>query len=390
MTARRVLLAYGTRPEIVKLAPVIRALRSAGHDVTVVNTGQHFSVEMNEGIAAEVGLAADVEHVLPEGHGPGGHGVHIGALTANATGDVEAASLDVVMCLGDTETVPAYALAARRAGIPFWHLEAGLRSFNERSVEELFRRLAADAASFNLAPTERARQFLLAEGIPDWRIALVGNPVIDGLVERGLAKVDLADRSGVLLTAHRATNVDDPERLGRIIDIANDLAELFESVRFPVHPRTATMIDHLGMGGRFSSAVERSGPLLPGEFLDALRHCSLTVTDSGGVQEEAAFFGVPVIVLRGSTPRWEGVDLGSVVLVNPENPDAGAVVAEQAKRFATPAERERVDAIACPYGDGMTSKRVADLLSNPPDAALLRLSEPGLPQPGIQQPAGPA
>ncbi|MBO0728690.1 MAG: UDP-N-acetylglucosamine 2-epimerase (non-hydrolyzing) [Acidimicrobiaceae bacterium] len=377
---RRVLVAYGTRPEIVKLAPVVRTLRAAGHIVRVVNTGQHFSVEMNHGIAREVDLVADVDHLLPEEPA-----ARLGALVETAGREVDAARTDVVLCLGDTETIPAYALAARRAGIPFWHLEAGLRSFNERSVEELIRRLAAAAASFNLAPTERARGFLLAEGVPPDRIAVVGNPIVDALVGRGLRKAPLEGRSGVLLTVHRATNVDDPARLARVVELANGLAEEYGSVRFPVHPRTDAMLERFGLGPMFSKAVERNEPLPSGDFLEALRRCSLAVTDSGGVQEEAAFFGVPVIVLRGSTPRWEGVDNGSVALVNLENPDAVAAVFERARRFAAPEEQRRIDAIACPYGDGKTSERVAGLLRRPPNPELLRLSEPGVTVPAAEQ-----
>jgi UDP-N-acetylglucosamine 2-epimerase (non-hydrolysing) len=371
--ARRVLVAYGTRPEIVKLAPVVRALRAAGHDVRTVNTGQHFDADMNGEIAEEVGLVADVDHVLPERRT-----ARLAALVEGAGREVDPDRTDVVLCLGDTETIPAYALAARRAGVPFWHLEAGLRSFNERSLEELNRRIAAAAASFNLAPTERAQEFLLAEGVADDRIAVVGNPIVDALRERGLAKVELERRSGVLLTAHRATNVDDRARLARIIELANGLAGVFGSVRFPVHPRTATMLERFDLGTRLAAPVERSAPLLSGEFLEALRRCSLVVTDSGGVQEEAAFFGVPVVLLRGSTPRWEGVDNGSVALVNLEKAHAVSAVLEQAQRFASPVERRRIDAIPCPYGDGMTSERVAALLGHPPNPALLRLSEPGV------------
>jgi UDP-N-acetylglucosamine 2-epimerase (non-hydrolysing) len=101
------------------------------------------------------------------------------------------------------------------------------------------------------------------------------------------------------------------------------------------------------------------------------------VTDSGGIQEEAAFFGVPVVVLRGSTPRWEGVDNGSAALVNLENPDAVTLALDWGRRFSSRAERRRIDALPCPYGDGLTSRRVAALLGNPPNQALLHLSEPG-------------
>jgi len=371
--ARRVLVAYGTRPEIVKLAPVVRALRAAGHNVRAVNTGQHFSVEMNRGIAKEVDLVADVDYQVP-----GPPMARLGALLDVAGKEVDPARTDVVLCLGATETIPAFGLAARRAGVPFWHLEAGLRSFNERSVEELNRRFAAAAASFNLAPTERARGFLLAEGIAADRVTVVGNPIVDAMLERGLTKVDLRDRSGVLLTAHRATNVDDPVRLARLVELANGLAGVFGSVRFPVHPRTASMLERHDLVCRLATAVERTDPLLPGDFLEALRRCSLAVTDSGGIQEEAAFFGVPVVVLRGSTPRWEGVDSGSVALVNLESTDSVTAALEHARRFASPEERRRIDAIPCPYGDGRASERVAALLGDPPSPVLLRLSEPGI------------
>jgi UDP-N-acetylglucosamine 2-epimerase (non-hydrolysing) len=383
-TPRRVLVAYGTRPEIVKLAPVVRALRDSGHDVRVVNTGQHFSPAMNDEIAAEVGLSPDVVHELPAASG-----ARLGALVENAGREVNATALDVVLCLGDTTTIPAYALAARRAGVPFWHLEAGLRSFNERSLEELHRLVAADAASFNLAPTERAREFLLAEGISDDRIAVVGNPVIDSLRERGFAKLDLEQRSGALLTAHRATNVDDPDRLAKVVELANRLAERLGSVSFPVHPRTAAMLERSGLDQRLVSEVRHREPLGSGEFLEELRRSSLVVTDSGGVQEEAAFFGVPIVILRGSTPRWEGVDNGSAALVNPQHADAVSETLELAQRFVSPSERRRIDAIPCPYGDGRTSERVAALLGSPPDPTLLRLSEPGLDASVIEAPSRP-
>jgi hypothetical protein len=216
---RRLLVPFGTRPEVVKLAPVVRALRAAGHRVRAVHTGQHDDPAMAADVPRSLELAPDVQLRLA-----GGVAARRGALLSGAVDAVAADRPDLVLTLGDTETVPAYALAARAAGVAFGHLEAGLRSFNQRSVEELNRRIATASAQLHFAPTARSAALLAAEGVPAERVFVVGNPVVDALRERGLAPVPPDRRTGVLVTAHRPTNVDDPTRLARLVALVEALS----------------------------------------------------------------------------------------------------------------------------------------------------------------------
>ena len=368
---RRLLVPFGTRPEIIKLAPVVRALRNVGHGVVCVNTGQHSTPIMSTEIAHALDLVADVTLTLiDEGD------QRVGQIHADALRVVREQKPDVVLALGDTDTVPAYALAARRNSVAFAHLEAGLRSFNDRSVEELNRRVASAAASLHFAPTLRARTFLQHEGIANERIFVVGNPVTDTLVESSLEPVEVSHRQGVLLTAHRPTNVDDPERLQRLITLVNALSIQVGPVFFPVHPRTARLLAEVSRDTPLSSSVTLSEPLGYVEFIGRLRRSKLVVTDSGGVQEEAAYFGVPVVILRGSTPRWEGVDNGSAVLATLASADGAARALAASLQLTTDESQRKVARLPCPYGDGTTGLQVARVLANASVDELLELREP--------------
>ncbi len=370
---RRLLVPFGTRPEVVKLAPVVRALRAAGHRVRAVHIGQHDDPAMAADVPRSLELAPDVQLRLA-----GGVAARRGALLSGAVDAIAADRPDLVLTLGDTETVPAYALAARAAGVAFGHLEAGLRSFNQRSVEELNRRIATASAQLHFAPTARSAALLAAEGVPAERVFVVGNPVVDALRERGLAPVPPDRRTGVLVTAHRPTNVDDPTRLARLVALVEALSVQVGPVRFPVHPRTARRLDSSGLGARLSrlDSVTMCGPLPYDGMLGALAGCRVAVTDSGGIQEEAAFFGVPVVVLRRSTPRWEGVENGSAVLAGLTFDEDADRALRAAQALTAPPELARVAALPCPYGDGTTGARVAATLSDPGTGGLLDLVEP--------------
>ncbi|GGK24620.1 UDP-N-acetylglucosamine 2-epimerase (non-hydrolyzing) [Pilimelia terevasa] len=371
---RRVLVPCGTRPEIIKLAPVVRALRAAGHAVTTVDTGQHASAELGAARYAELGLPVDIALTLPAHD----QAARLGALTAGAVATVARVRPDLVLALGDTATVPAYALAARGLGVPFGHLEAGLRSFNQRSVEEVNRRVAAATAQVHFAPTRQAAAFLAAEGVEDERVFVVGNPVIDALRERGAAPVPPARRTGVLVTAHRPTNVDDPVRLARLARLVEALAAQVGPVTFPVHPRTADRLRAAGLEARLAAApdVTLAAPLAYDGMLAALAAARVVVTDSGGVQEEAAYLGVPVVVLRRSTPRWEGVTAGSAVLSGLTTDDEADRALAAARALQTPGSLARLAARECPYGDGTTGAQVAEILGRPELDRLLDLVEP--------------
>ena len=371
--SRSVLVPFGTRPEVVKLAPVVAALTAAGHRVTVVDTGQHTDPALSSRLQADLGLTPTWRGSLPAEQP-----ARTGALHADAAAAVARFSPDLVLALGDTNTVPAYALAARAAGVPFAHVEAGLRSFNARSVEEVNRRVAAAVAQLHFAPTTRAAAFLAAEGVPAERVFVVGNPVIDTLVTRGVTRTPVDERTGVLVTAHRPTNVDDPARLARLVTVVRSLADRVGPVTFPVHPRTAARLETAGLTEALAghSGVTLSGPLEYDALLTALGSARLAVTDSGGIQEEAAYLGVPVVVLRASTPRWEGVEAGTTTLASLADDDAADAVLAAAAAHTSAAGQARADSLPCPYGDGTTGRQVAAVLADDRTDALLALTEP--------------
>jgi UDP-N-acetylglucosamine 2-epimerase (non-hydrolysing) len=364
----RVLVPFGTRPEIVKLAPVVRALRTAAIDVTVVATGQHYDAELTDVFYDDLGVRPD-----RVGRPLGTPAQRLGAMLSDAVELVAASRPDLVLVLGDTHTVPCYCLAARGERVPVAHLEAGLRSFNETSIEEVNRRVAAATASLHLAPTELAARFLRTEGVPPERVRVVGNPVLDVLRELGVTARPPEARSGVVLTAHRATNVDDPARLEQLVRLALGLARTAGPVSFPLHPRTRARLHAAGALDRLAiDGIELCPPLPYRDMLGRIASARVVVTDSGGLQEEAAWFGIPVVVLRRSTPRWEAVAAGTSVLTGMDAERALAATRE----LAAPDAQARVAATPCPYGDGHTAARVAALLTDPASGPLLRLDEP--------------
>jgi UDP-N-acetylglucosamine 2-epimerase (non-hydrolysing) len=368
----RILVAIGTRPEIIKLAPVVRALRSRpGNEVRAVATGQHYDSALIDVLHERMGLHLDATWRLE-----GDEAQRLGSMLTRALGEVQAWEPSVVLVLGDTNTVPVFCLAARRHGVAVVHLEAGLRSFNARSMEEVNRRAAAAMASLHLAPTALAARFLTDEGIAPARIHVVGNPVVDVLRESGVTGRAPAERAGVVVTAHRPTNVDDPQRLAQLVALLEGLASRLGPVTFALHPRTRARLEQAQALAALRAVAELTlvEPLPYLEMLELIARSRVVVTDSGGLQEEASWLGTPVVVLRASTPRWEGVQAGTSVLtgLNVERALAAATT------FATPHEQARVFASPCPYGDGFTSQRVVEILADSEIAPLLRLDEPDL------------
>jgi UDP-N-acetylglucosamine 2-epimerase (non-hydrolysing) len=364
----RILIPFGTRPEIVKLSPVIHAMRATGDQVTVVATGQHDDAGLIDVFYSELGVSPDIVLQVE-----GDRAERLGALVSGAVRTVDRVRPDAVLVLGDAHTVPAYCLAARNATTPVIHLEAGLRSFNPTSVEEVNRRIAAATCAVHLAPTALARLFLIDDGVPEERIAVVGNPVLDTLRAIGATRRPPAERHGVLVTAHRSTIVDDPARLIELVVLVKELAAAIGTVTFPVHPRTRSALQRHRMWDALAgSGISLVEPLPYSNMIDALAASTVVVTDSGGVQEEASWLGVPVVVLRRSTSRWESVQNGSAVLTGM---DAGRAF-KAALDLSEPAAQRRIAGLNCPYGDGHTGRRVAELMHHSHTARLLETAEP--------------
>jgi len=351
----RVLTVLGARPQFIKAASVSRAMLRAGEvEEVIAHTGQHHDAAMSDIFFDELGLPAPHHHL---GIAGGSHGEMTGRMLAALERVIQEERPDWVMVYGDTNSTLAGALAAAKLHVPVAHVEAGLRSFNRRMPEEINRVLTDHCAELLLTPTDAATRHLLDEGLPEARIAQVGDVMYDTVLMFG----ELAARGGsaaqafgvepgryVLATIHRQENTDDEQRLTAIVDalaaVARDLPVLL-----PLHPRTRKQFKAFGLEGRLGS-VKIAEPLGYLEMVGLQRDAAVIATDSGGVQKEAFFHGVPCVTLRDETEWVELVDAGWNRLISPLDsaPIADAIVAAVGTTGA---------AIA-PYGSGDAAERI--------------------------------
>ncbi len=349
----------GTRPEIVKMAPIIYECESRGIDYYFLHTGQHYSESMSGLFLDEMDLRTP-DRNLDVGSGSQSE------QTAQALVGIEKELLrekpDVVLVQGDTNTVLSATLAAAKLRIPVAHIEAGLRSYDTRMPEEHNRRLTDHASDYLFAPTENSAEILRKENV--WgRIFVTGNTVIDALENRlpvALKRMNRALTKGLdsfaLLTLHRAENVDDKNVLEGLIE---GLISLEMSILFPAHPRSIKQLTKFGLMSRIKSGgliriIEPVGYL---DFLSLQKRCSFILTDSGGIQEEATAPSInkKVFVLRTSTERPEAVDSGHAVVVG-VNPEKFPNMIRNGIKEGLDEERR------CPYGEGDASKKIMNIL----------------------------
>ncbi len=372
MGSRRTVAVFmGTRPEGIKMAPVVAALRGS-EDLAcrVVATGQHR--EMFQQVADQFGFAVDVDLAVMQPNQT------LGALTARLMeqidGWLENDRPDMALVQGDTTTVLVAALACFYRRIPVGHVEAGLRSGNIWSPfpEEGNRRLASPIVSLHFAPTESARAALLREGVSAASIEVTGNTVVDALVlERAQqekptvrAEIDAslsallgpgwARSPMVLVTGHRRENFG--EGIRQICEAITVLSRRYPDHRFvyPVHlnPEVKGHVDRL-LGGLAN--VQLIAPQGYRNFVALMAHARLILTDSGGVQEEAPSLGKPVLVMRDTTERPEGVEAGTAVLTGPH---AARIVEHTSRLLDDPAAYQAMANAVNPYGDGRASERI--------------------------------
>lgn len=371
---RDIAVFMGTRPEAIKLAPVVAALRAApGFRCTVVATGQHR--EMFRQVAEQFGfpVEADLEVMRPD--------QTLAGLTARLMEAIDrwlgSAPPDMALVQGDTTTVLVAALACFYRRIPIGHVEAGLRTGNIWSPfpEEVNRRLATPLVSLHFAPTESARAALLREGVPDASIAVTGNTVIDALrmeveaQERqpalrqsidgelsALLGPDWSRVPFVLVTGHRRENFG--EGIEQICRAIATLARRFPDHRFvyPVHlnPNVHLHVNRL-LGGLSNARL--IAPQGYRSFVALMSRCRLVLTDSGGVQEEAPSLGKPVLVMRDTTERPEGVEAGTALLTGPR---AEAIVEHASRLLTDPAAYRSMATARNPYGDGHAAERILE------------------------------
>lgn len=374
MGGPKVAFVLGTRPEAVKLGPVVEELRRAGKvDIKVVFTGQHR--DLARPFLRLFGMEPDFDlDVMVEEQ-------TLAELTERLMGRLDRLLSelrpDLVVVQGDTTTVLCGALAAFYRRIPVAHVEAGLRSGDIYNPfpEEVNRRLTDHVSTLHFAPTPRARGNLLEEGINPSSVFVTGNTVVDAL-ERIRAVLSPPEQAGpgrrkILLTAHRRENWGEPMR--RIFSAVRRIAEEFEDVEvvYPVHPNPAVRraaFEVLGGAPR----VRLLEPLPYDAFLRELASSHLVLTDSGGVQEEAPSFGKPVLVLREVTERPELMEVGGGLLVGT---DPDRIYEEASKLLRDETAYRRMASCPNPFGDGRAARRVC--------AHILRFL--GLPAPEVDE-----
>jgi len=355
----KVCLVFGTRPEIIKLAPLIYELQKRKIDFKLIHTGQHYSENMDAIFWRYFKLPPlDFQlHVRQPTHATQTAEMLIGLEKIFVS-----LSPDWVIVHGDTNSTLSGALAARKiAHVRIAHVEAGLRSFDRSMPEEINRILVDQMSDLLFAPTVNAQMLLQQAGIPLERIFVTGNTIEDILrisLQRAelesqiLKTLELEQTQYVLLTIHRQENTDDQERLERILNACfQGATDHGLEVVFPIHPRTKDRL--LKNQFRFPNHVHLAEPLGYDDFLILEKNANILATDSGGLQEEACILNVPCLTLRENTERPETVSLGANLLVGTEPADIR-------RGFATALRLKRQ--WQSPYGGGLASVRIVDAI----------------------------
>jgi UDP-N-acetylglucosamine 2-epimerase (non-hydrolysing) len=354
-----ILHVVGARPNFMKVAPVISALNQRdGVRQILVHTGQHYDDAMSRVFFEQLGIPApDINLEV----GQGTHAVQTAEIMLRLEPVLLERRPDLVLVYGDVNSTVAAALVCSKLLFPIGHVEAGLRSFDRTMPEEVNRVLTDRVADLLFTPSADGDANLCREGVSPDKIHLIGNVMVDTLVRflpladgsPVLDQLSLSGRKYILVTLHRPSNVDDPAHLAKLLDALADLSAEADVI-FPVHPRTKKTI--AGLSTPFNApAVHLTGPVGYLEFLGLQRDAALVVTDSGGIQEETTYLGVPCLTMRENTERPVTVEIGTNTLIGRDTErlriEGRRVLAGEGKKGARP-----------PLWDGKASHRLADIV----------------------------
>jgi UDP-N-acetylglucosamine 2-epimerase (non-hydrolysing) len=354
-----VVVVAGTRPEIIKMAPIIRALNKAKLPSVFVHCGQHYDYNMSQQFIENLELTSPDYSLKIEASSPGAQTAEIMMKMDQLLEKIEPS---IVLVEGDTNTVLSAALAANKRAMPIGHVEAGLRSFDLRMPEEHNRRLTDHISNYLFTPTERAKTNLLRENV--WgKIYLTGNTAIDAVIQhlpiaekKSAIMERIPFKKFVLATAHRAENVDDTAFLKSFIEV---FSKSPLPIVYPMHPRTRKRLQENNM----LSQVEKMKnvlilpPLGYLDFLVLMKNCSLIITDSGGIQEEATAPSIRkrVLVIRLSTERQEAVEAGFAKIVGTDKDNILTALREALL------DEEKLPSVS-PFGDGTAAAKTVDVI----------------------------
>jgi UDP-N-acetylglucosamine 2-epimerase (non-hydrolysing) len=361
----KVLIVAGARPNFMKIAPVVAAMkrRSAEFQPLIVHTGQHYDEAMSDAFFRDLDLPAPDVYL---GVGSGSHAAQTAAVMSAFEPVVVNENPDWVVVVGDVNSTLACALVCAKLHVKVAHVEAGLRSRDRSMPEEINRLVTDQVASLLLTPSRDGDTNLRAEGIPEARIRFVGNVMIDSLrrqLERAqqstiLKEIDLIEGGYAVLTLHRPSNVDEQNAFARILDALAAIAARLPIV-FPAHPRTRKMIEELGLANRVAG-IKDLRLIDPVGYLDFLRLMScarLVLTDSGGIQEETTVLGIPCITLRENTERPITVEMGTNTIAGT---DFARIVAAANRALDNPPDKSNLR--IPPLWDGHAAERILDAL----------------------------
>lgn len=351
-------IVLGTRPEIIKMSPIIRDCEQRSIDYFILHTGQHYSYNMDKIFFEQLELPK-AQYNLDIGSSS--HGVQTGRMLEGIEKVLQKEEPDILIVEGDTNTVLAGAIAASKLGIKIGHIEAGLRSYDRRMPEEINRVLTDHCSDYLFAPTEKSKQILLKEGIQNEKIFVTGNTIVDAVYQHLkvakrriniLDELQLVSRKYFVVTAHRQENVDNKKMFEGIIRGLELLASEYGlPIIYPIHPRARKRLEEFSLITKNVTLIE---PLDFLRFLQLESNAMLVLTDSGGVQEETCILKVPCVTLRDNTERPETLEVGSNILAGTE-PEK---ILECTKKMS--AQRDKW---INPFGDGKAGERIIEILT---------------------------
>lgn len=354
----KICIILGTRPEIIKMTPVIRELGKRQEDYFILHTGQHYSYNLDKVFFEQLKLP-QAKYNLEAASSS--HAEQTAKILIGVEKVLQKESPDIILVEGDTNSVLASALAAAKLHVQVGHVEAGLRSYDRQMPEEINRILTDHCSDYLFAPTEKARAILLGEDIPDVKIFVTGNTIVDAIYgnleiarEKGTILDTLHLDSGhyFLVTLHRQENVDNQARFASILEGLDGVASEFHlPLVYPVHPHSRKRMSEFDLKPLNLALI---GPVDFLNFLQLESNARLVLTDSGGVQEESCILGVPCVTLRDNTERPETLEVGSNILV-------GANQRRILKGVKLMLNKERN--WQNPFGDGKAGERIVRIVS---------------------------
>ncbi len=353
----KIAIVLGTRPEIIKMSPVVRELEEKDANFLIIHTGQHYSYNLDRVFFEQLNLPPAKYNLEV---GSGSHAEQIARALIGIEGILQKEQPNVVLVEGDTNSILAGVLAAVKLHIEVGHVEAGLRSYDRQMPEEINRIIADHCSDFLFAPTEKSKTILLGEGIPEKKIFVTGNTIVGAVCqnlvlarEKGgiLSSLHLNPKEYFLVTLHRQGNVDNRTRFAPILEGLDRVATKFhQPVIYPIHPRSQKRMNEFDLRSKKITLID---PIDFLSFLQLESEARLIFTDSGGVQEEACILGVPCVTLRDNTERPETIEVGSNIL-------AGA----SSNRIleCTELMLNRKNDWENPFGDGTAGRRIVEIL----------------------------